>query len=352
MWETTNRTPFAVHGYPVRDARGCEHWGLAVRGTFTLPPVNGAPVRLAEVQPPVSLVPEFHDDGEELLADPDFTPFRPACDVTLIGTAHPPEGAAVRRFPVSLTAGTATKTIDCYGPRRWRQGWFGGTLELDGMAEAVPLSWRQTTGGADLTPDARRDVHADGAPAPRLHNLNPIGAGWVSNPRRIPSGKAVKLPPLAATGLDPGTPPKNHRPVGFGAVPGHWPGRAPLAGTFDARWEADRHPLLPTDFDPRFWQAAPPDQVVDLRGGEPIEVTGVHPEGPIAFRLPQILLDARTRIGAERIDSRMQLIAVTINTNMNSLTLTWAAAIPCPGRDTAVAGSTIRLRQAAAVVLS
>ena len=46
---------------------------------------------------------------------------------------------------------------------------------------------------------------------------------------------------------------------------------------------------MPEDFDPRFYQAAPPDQVVakHLRGGEPISLAGCLAEGTRTMRLPE-----------------------------------------------------------------
>src|SRR5690606_10597775 len=49
-------------------------------------------------------------------------------------------------------------------------------------------------------------------------------------------------------------------------------------------------PYLPADFDPRFFQLAPPDQVWPghLAGGEQVEIVGASPAGPLSFRLPAV----------------------------------------------------------------
>lgn len=349
MWQTTNRTPFAAHGYPVRDAVGCEHWGVTVRGSFDLPGEPGGHVALAERQAPVALAPDHYDDGEELLADPDPCPFRPGCDVTLVGVAHPPAGRAVKRFPVRLAVGPIDKTIDCYGPRAWRRTRLGGEIELLGPAEPTPLSWRQTTGGLEVTPPRARKGEA---PEPRLHRENPIGAGWISAPARLPLGKPHPLPPLAPADLPPDTPPNRLRPVGFGAVAPGWPVRARLAGTFDTAWEETRHPLLPVDFDPAFWHAAPADQRADLRGGEAVTVSSVDPDGDLAFRLPQVLLSSRVQLRGRTEEVRLRLVSVQVDAEFRRLTMVWCAAVPCPGADTQVRGATVRMRQAAAVDLA
>ena len=47
------------------------------------------------------------------------------------------------------------------------------------------------------------------------------------------------------------------RPAGFGPIAAHWQPRAASRGTYDERWKRDRQPLLPDDFDDRFYQCAP-----------------------------------------------------------------------------------------------
>jgi hypothetical protein len=50
-----------------------------------------------------------------------------------------------------------------------------------------------------------------------------------------------------------------------------------------------RAPFLPLDFNPRFFQAAHPELICPnyLQGGEPVELSGVTPTGPLRFHLPR-----------------------------------------------------------------
>jgi hypothetical protein len=50
-----------------------------------------------------------------------------------------------------------------------------------------------------------------------------------------------------------------HRPspAGFGPIACHWQPRVGFAGTYGDAWVANRLPLLPDDFDDRFFQSAP-----------------------------------------------------------------------------------------------
>lgn len=80
-----------------------------------------------------------------------------------------------------------------------------------------------------------------------------------------------------------------------------------------------------------------------------MEVEGLHPAGAYAFRLPQLIIESRTRIGRDRSEERLRLVSVTIDGSARILDMTWNASVPCNGRDHLVEGSTLMLRQAAGV---
>src|SRR5690606_38106709 len=77
-------------------------------------------------------------------------------------------------------------------------------------------------------------------------------------------------------------------PAGFGFVGPHWEPRARHAGTYDEAWQQARMPLLPTDFDRRFFNAVPADQTAPgfVRGDEPVVIANASPEPWLRFRLP------------------------------------------------------------------
>ncbi len=54
-----------------------------------------------------------------------------------------------------------------------------------------------------------------------------------------------------------------HSPVGLGVVGRAWTPRIQCAGTYDADWLAQRHPLSPNDLDTHYWNGAPEDQQID-----------------------------------------------------------------------------------------
>jgi hypothetical protein len=70
-------------------------------------------------------------------------------------------------------------------------------------------------------------------------------------------------------------------PRGMGVVAKPWQPRLALAGTLDARWLAERWPLMPDDFDMAYWNGAHRDMQCDhLYGGEIVELWNLPPGGP------------------------------------------------------------------------
>src|SRR5262249_19035840 len=158
------------------------------------------------------------------------------------------------------------------GDRVWQAGLVLTTASRPKPFATMPLVWERAFGGTD---------HKEGQPD-RLYaeDRNPIGAGF-----RIANGQK-KLDGLPLPNLeDPrdliaswkGRP----APVGFSPTCPAWEPRRKLAGTYDADWLRHRIPYLPRDFDPRFFQTAPPGLAAPghFQGGEEVEVRGATPDG-------------------------------------------------------------------------
>ncbi|MBP8939615.1 DUF2169 domain-containing protein [Agrobacterium genomosp. 3] len=340
MWAVSNNTPFSADGYFIRDRDGKEYWCVAVRGRFRARP-DGM-TDLLEPQP-VRLSPAYRDaEANELLADADFAPFRPAADILVNGSAVAPDEKPIDRIDVTVAVGTMTKQAAVTGEARMvkkKRGWDVAEKE---RASRVELSWRRSLGGSDLFADD------DGAEC----EANPIGRGWSRHFERAPEGAELVMPQIAAPAdvFDPGRP--LSQPVGFGAIQPAWTTRRIHAGTYDDAWIKNRSPLLPSDFSENFHQTAPVDQVYsgELRGGEPVRLEGLHPEGGYAFRLPQCILEADTRIAGKTLTHRFRLVQLEITGDERLVDLVWNAHVPCGGRDQDVEVSFLRLRQMAGVV--
>ena len=93
-----------------------------------------------------------------------------------------------------------------------------------------------------------------------IDRRNPVGRGICKDTRTLVGQPAPNFEDPRAPISDPL---KRPEPVGFGPVAPNWLPRSKLAGTYDERWQSERYPLLPPDFDPRFLNAAPDDQQLD-----------------------------------------------------------------------------------------
>ena len=118
----------------------------------------------------------------------------------------------------------------------------------------------------------------------------------------------------------------------FGPVPRSDPKRMRHAGTYDAEWQSDRMPLLPIDFDSRFHQAAPTDQILDgfPVGNEWVRVTDWYfGGGDLAFRLPnQAIVVAGNVLNRYFVESaRLDTMLVVLDSPVFSLTWRYVAPV-------------------------
>jgi hypothetical protein len=123
------------------------------------------------------------------------------------------------------------------------------------------------------------------------------------------------------------------RPAGFGAIACHWQPRAEFTGTYDDAWMKERQPLLPNDFDDRFYLSAPQDQQSPhhLRGGEPSVLLGLTIAGDLRFFLPKVFLGFETRFygGASEVHKSRTLHTVILEPDVPRVSLVWHTALPC-----------------------
>jgi hypothetical protein len=340
MWQVKTNTDFSAQGYFIRDRAGAEHWVAALRASFSIN--AGGLVKIAETQDPVLLAPVYADDeAGELKSESDIAPFRPKPDFVLCGMACLADMAAARALEASLSIGAMTKRAAVTCPRILRKRDGALSVEQGDPFGGIELTWRNSLGGADLLPKPGEEAQTQWA--------NPVGRGWTKRWRDLPDGADIMLPMIenASDRIQPGRP--LPAPFGFGAVQPHWLPRRQYAGTYGDAWQKGRAPLLPDDFDDRFYQSAPADQQLDLKGGEQVSAVNLHPDGAFSFRLPQIILEASTRIGREKHETRLRLISVELDTAAKSLAMVWNTLVPCNGRDTEVEGSMVRMKQMAGV---
>ena len=120
-------------------------------------------------------------------------------------------------------------------------------------------------------------------------------------------------------------------PACFAPVAPSWLPRRNFSGTYDAQWQRNRAPYLPDDFDARFFQCACPELTFDryLQGGEPVQVLGCTPDGPIQFNMPPIRIYVAAHVDGSIEYPPANLETLIIEPDQNRASFTWRAALPC-----------------------
>lgn len=325
MFEVVNHTPFLHALIPGLDRDDVAQLTLLLKGTFRIPGRDG-PAIWSDQQVPIRQADET--TGPEPTAsvryESDLAPLKAGTDVVLLGHAH--AGAQPRTaVDVSLEVGPLRKVVRVTGDRTWTRAGGEWIASQPLPFQCLPLAYARAFGGADLTdPDPARQG-AD--------ERNPAGTGFVLAGRRERL-EGLRLPNLE----DPARPITSwdDRPpvAGFGWVSRAWLPRRRLAGTFDAAWTRERAPLLPHDFDERFFNGAPTDQVVTphLMGGEPVRLRQVTPDQMVAFQLPRVDFRIDVQIDATAEQRAPKLDTVVIEPDLERVTLCWRDTFLCGRR--------------------
>lgn len=320
MWSLENHTPFAAERSWVRDKNGAEVWLVAVRGTFALS-LNGT-LNIAEVQNEVCLAPKYiGDPGQSsLLYESDLQHTKLQTDVIVHGHAYAPAGKYVSQTDVGIKAGNIFKKLRVFGDRSWKSGFFGMKASRPEPFDKMPIVYERAFGGWDQR-----------AENPKKHSWepkNPVGTGFAVEANHLAGQKLpnIEYPDRLITSWK-----QRPDPAGFGPIAGHWQSRLQYAGTYDQKWQDDKQPLLPDDFDERFHQCAPFDQQATgyLQGGEQVEIFNLTPQGHLKFRLPVVKLHFNTKFGRERIDHFANIHSVIIEPDYPRLIMVWHTMLSC-----------------------
>jgi hypothetical protein len=313
-----NRTRFAFEPAFLSDEENCAVFVPIIKATFRIN-TNGVQ-ELAEEQIPVNFVGEYFDHGgnSSYKYEPECTYMKPATDCVLIGHAHAVRANTVEAA-VIFRIGTVQKTVCVFGNRAWIKSLGSVTMTRPVPFDKIPLTYERAFGGWDRHhPNLERHTFE-----PR----NPVGVGfrecWNADEASVQLPNLESPEHLIRDIAD--RPP----PAAFGFLAAHWVPRCKYAGTYDKAWAANRFPLLPIDFDRRFFNAASPGLIAPdyLRGDEPVTVVGASTRGRLDFNLPGV---PPPRVQVELRGHRMETLVtkldtVVINTDEDIVILIWRA---------------------------
>lgn len=259
-------------------------------------------------------------DASSIKYPSDLCQNKPSTDVIVVGEAIPPGRQPVPQMQVELRAGPVHKILQVFGPRAWYDAVGRLALTKPEPFESMPIRWERAFGGADYETDPDRPLEE-----PR----NPCGRGLVADPDELlgTEGPNIELPGDRVESQR-----SRPAPAGFGPIGRNFEPRRNYSGTFDELWMEERMPLLPLDFDQRFHQVAPPDQVTrePLRGGETVEVTGMHAEGRVLFQLPRLRFFIGVRDLEGLTEHPPQIDTLLLEPNDRAFEMTWRSLVPLP----------------------
>jgi hypothetical protein len=200
---------------------------------------------------PIATGDERAGGSQSILIASDLAPCRPRVDVLVRGHARALGGVASKRVALRLAIARDREVV------------------LDKR-----LLMRGTPGDAGIQPFVS---------APLLYDLAPSGPDG-ENPAGVAPGEWARLINVRHP----------NRPAGFGPIDPLWPGRRALL-PFDRALLDAPIPQIPEPFPWAYFNAAPPDQVLDeLRGNEWIGLEGMSADRPrVQSKLPHVLAFAR-----------------------------------------------------------
>jgi len=319
MWHIVNRSPFKTGCTWCHNKYGEEEWIVVVKGTFDI--TNDGLV-VSKFQEEVVAAPCYlNEDPEQgLLYDTDFVLNKVATDILLHGHAYSPDGKPTRFCEVALCVeDSIAKRLHVHGDRQFT---FWGKSKAVPFTK-MPITYERTWG--------RKDQSIEKSERQRWDTINPIGSGYAKKRRALRGTSVPNIEYKSKKILQAGFP----LPAGFGPIPCDWAPRRYWGGTYDTQWEQNRMPILPSDFDDRFYQCAPQDQQVEgfVNGGEKVELYNLTPNGYLQFNLPGYSLNFKTSFtNGDEILHQANINSVIIESDYSRIMTVWHTHIRCHGR--------------------
>lgn len=326
MLELRNHTPLSVLLSPSLNKDGIDYVTVVMKGRFTIVPGQHR-LAIADEPAPVFHKDQYYDTPENssVRYEADIALRKLATDIVVNGHAYAPKGGTATQVDATVAVGAHSKTCRVFGDRFWEKSktsvmtWAASPPKA---FDRMPLTYERAFGGAESNVPPNR--------TPELFAANPVGKGFIGQDGSVREGQPlpnIEDPRhLISRGND--RPP----PAGFGFIARHWQPRLSFAGTYDEAWQQQRLPLLPNDFNERYFNAAHPDLVMGslFRGGERVTLTNLSEAGPLAIDLPAwtdpitIVTKGKPTVYLPVMDT------VLIEPDDKTVLITWRVSAPCP----------------------
>jgi uncharacterized protein YjbI with pentapeptide repeats len=241
----------------------------------------------------------------------DLAVLKPAGEFTLSGTCYPPRPPATASA-VSVRVGSVRKDLAVFGDRQWSR--LGLEASEPQPFSEMSLAWHRSLGG-------------------RKSTTNPHGCGTRSAVPELRSSLPNFENPTSLIRSPRDRPtPANYLPIDSTA-----PIRRELAGTYDENWKKTRWPYLPPDFDPHYFQHAPPDQRTSgyWKGDEEISLRHLSADRTLLeTRLPglrpRVFLLTPGGVPSAENECPLSLDTIHIDADRNVVLCVWRGIVETP----------------------
>ncbi len=320
MLQILNKTPFETGLSLFTDKHGANRVCVAVKATFNIPAEDGK-INLAEKQLPVCDINEyFGEPGKSSIKYPvDLVLGKVNTDIGLIGAAHSPGGNPVDKLTVSFEAGNLKKDIMVFGDRIWQKNFLGYNKTKPEPFTEMPLTYERAFGGEDYT-HKNKKKHG-------TYEKNPVGAGFCLNSENFDN---LRLPNLETPDdLVSSIRKIPKEPACYGFIEPSWrKDNIKYAGAYDDTWRENHFPLLPMDFDLRFFNTASTGLTADgfFKGGESVKMVNLSKKGDLEFNLPELNFSFMFRLGEDRIFESPDIWTILFEPDEDRFYMVWGAS--------------------------
>jgi hypothetical protein len=319
MLQIDNKTSFVASLLTFPDEDGIDALYPVIKATFNFPQGK---ISIAEKQMPLVGSDQYSGDPGKSSLDysSDFMPCKPCTDILLKGTAYSPRGAEVNWIDVSLIVNDREKGFRIFGNRFWTKKIIGYSISNPVPFKEMPLKYELAFGGGDALKDETEI----------FYEYNPVGKGYCHQ-KGTKEIDGLPLPNIEDPKELIENPKQKPMTSGFGPIAPNWMPRISLAGTYDEKWQKNRAPYLPKDFNPKFYNVSSSDFIFSpyLEGGEEIKIKNLTPDGFVSFRLPKLEFKVILKLESKLIPVRMNLETVLIEPDEKCLTMTWKGKLNC-----------------------
>lgn len=313
--EKYNFTRFIADFGFCQDKEGLEYVVAVLKATFCFDETGKVDIPERKAMYPVFQRDIFYGapDDSSLKYPCDVVHAKEGTDIIVIGRAY---GRGRKEIRAGLRVGALEKIISVFGPRRWERSLSMARISNPDPFDTIPVTYENAFGGAF--------IHDKHGPWPCL--FNPVGIGFYEKFSEGQPLPYLEYPQHRITSAK-----DRPLPAALGAVAVGWQQRTRFAGTFDQSWHAQRRPLWPLDFDVRFYNTVPQDQVFlpKLQGGERLSLLNLHSKAEtVQLTMPGHRFEATFRIKQRSVTLPMSADTMLVEPDEGRFYIAYCCAVP------------------------